>query len=261
MQELFYEYHHDKDTRLWVNRASGYETPRHFHKSVEVIYMLKGALRVSFEDEEYTATEDDILYVSNYRIHKFSFEPGYEYEKIILILPCNYEEEKENETLPALLNDKEFNKKLKSLFELLYEERETLPSRVKRGYVTVLTGYLTSHYPTEPIKRDNSVELMVQILCYIDENYTEKLTLDSVSAHFGYNKYYFSRLFNKYIGEGLTNYIHIVRLQHFMRRRKKDKRASIADIAMDCGFESIPTFYRCFKKIYKKNPKEYFSER
>ena len=121
-------------------------------------------------------------------------------------------------------------------------------------------GYLLSHYPLVPVKRSDSVDLMVRVLCFLDENYADKMTLDSVSAEFGYNKYYFSRLFNKYIGESLTNYIHIVRLQHFMRKRKKNKTASIADLAMDCGFDSVPTFYRCFKKIYHKSPKEYFSK-
>lgn len=262
MKDFFYEYYHDKNKNLSAQYAKNfYETPAHFHKVIEIVYLFDDNLKMIVDDETIFPGANDVVFVHNYKIHEFFLKGNEPNERFVLILPCDYTEETNKQTLPPLLNDKAFNERyIKPLFELLCFKKAELPPLVQKGYINVLMGYLVSHYLLVPVKRSDDIELMVSILRFIDENYAENLTLDSVSSHFGYNRYYFSRLFNLYIGENLSNYIHVVRLQHFLRRKKKDKTASIASLAMDCGFESVPTFYRCFKKIYKKSPKEYFAE-
>lgn len=263
MENIYYEYFHDKDTKLTILKNAATYVPTHFHKSIELVYVLDGEMDCVVGNERFTAKKDDIVFVHNYYAHNFTAETVC--NQYVAIIPDDYSYEIQkilsDATLPALLSIATFNQQLLPLFQLLFQERQTLPTLVKKGYLNVIMGILFSHYPLKQIERNANLDLMVKVLNYIDERYFEDLSLDSISLHFGYNKYYFSRLFHKYIGENITNYINVVRLQYFIRKSKAYKDAPISQLAFDCGFDSLTTFYRCFKKTYQKTPKEYFSQR
>ncbi len=264
MENIFYEYKHDRSPKIQAFKGQSTNAPRHFHRNIEVIYVISGEIETSVGDESFTAKADNIIFVHNYYIH--SYKPKSKYKKLVLIIPSNYgndiDKVMNESTLPPLLSDAEYNRKnILPHFEKIVEENDTLPPLVKKGFLNVLIGLLFAHYPPLPIKTPGNIEFMVEVLHYIDEHYKEPLTLDSIAATFGYNKYYFSRIFNKYIGENLANYINVVRVRNFMDISKGYKKPQIAKLAFECGFDSLPTFYRSFMKIYGESPKASFSKK
>lgn len=263
MDNIYYEYFHDKSTHLHVGFGGSITTPKHFHRTIELLYITSGQVEAEVGSERFITEKDDMVFAHNYYAH--SLEPKPEYARYCIIIPTDYSHEIDKvlakSTLPAHLSDKEFNRQLLPIIQKLEQEKKEMPSLVKRGYVNVLMGYLFSHYPLSPLEKNSNLDLMVDVLHYIDAHHTEPLSLDSVSAAFGYNKYYFSRLFNRYIGENLSNYIHVVRLQYFMRKSKKYEVVPIVNLALECGFDSLTTFYRCFRKMYGTTPKAYFASK
>lgn len=271
MRDLNYEYYHDKDTEITIAKGiagnindkpvTEADIPVHFHRCIEILYILEGAMDSAVGSNRYLAKKDNIVFVHNYYAHGFKAAPAY--EKIFLVVPSGYGNDFEprlsHSTLPALMDDAEFNRKyIRPIIEGMYvdpREPKQLPRLIKKGYLNVILGHLLEHYPTVPLEKNSNIEMFVGVLNYIDENHDKPLTLDSLAATFGYNKYYFSRLFNGYVGENLNNYINIVRLQHFMSLYRKEESASIAELAFSCGFDSLTTFYRYFNKIYGKKPK------
>lgn len=260
MDNIRYEYMHDKENFLTVSLGSSTNASLHFHRSVEILYLMSGEMDCIVGDSSFTATADDVIFVHNYYRHAFS--PAKPYKKIFIVIPYNYgndfDSEFQHSSLPALLTDKEFNKSvLLPIFRKMLLERRKMPALVKKGYLNVILGNLFDHYPQVPFEKTHGIDFLVNVLSYIDENYKNPIDLDSLSAAFGYNKYYFSRLFNKYIGENLNNYINLVRLQHFINLSKADDSRSVAELAFECGFDSLTTFYRYFGKVYDKKPKTY----
>jgi YesN/AraC family two-component response regulator len=162
-----------------------------------------------------------------------------------------------NKTLPCLLTDKQFNRKIKDI--LLTPNFNSLPEMVKKGYMMVVFGMLLDHYDTVEVETSPDTELIIQILNYIEDNYQKDLTLDTLAKQFGYNKYYFSKLFSRYVKENLTTYINIIRLQHLMKQAVKQSKPNIASLAFDNGFDSLATFYRYFSKMYGCSPSVYLS--
>lgn len=258
LENLLYESRNDRIVDLDLFIGSNTTVSPHFHRSFEMLYVTDGCLKGVINGEEIVAEADDIVFVQKYYSH--SYEPLDHYKKYVFMIPpdiyTDFEKPLAQMTLPALMADKEFNRTLKPLIENLQKNISSKSSLVKKGYMNVIMGELIAHYPLKPIQKNNSVELLVKILDYIDANYDKPLTLDSISTTFGYNKYYFSKLFNRYIGENLNNYVNIVRLQQMMKKAKGKENISIIDLAYECGFESLATFYRYFKKIYGKAPKE-----
>ncbi len=262
MKNVVYEYFHDKDTKLHISLGRSNVAFDHFHRSVEVLFVLKGKVKTTVGNETFIASAGDIIFVHNYYVH--SFFPETDYEKIFFVIPFDYSHSVDkvllNSTLPSHLSDKKFNRTLLPYVKKLYEDK-SLPKMVVQGYLSVIMGSLFAHYTLLPVEKPSNIEFMVDVLHYIDEHYSEELTLDSIATTFGYNKYYFSRLFNSYIGESLSNYINVVRIQHFIRLTEKEESVPVAKLAFDCGFDSLTTFYRYFNKLYGKTPKEYLMEK
>lgn len=258
MKNIIYESHHDKTKGLTVSYRESADVNCHFHRSYELLYIVDGKLEANIMNKSFIASKDDIVFVNKYYSHSYKIVG--EYKKYVLIIPprmCDdFDDVFKDKTLSAHLNDKEFNKSLLSIIKSLNEKNSSSTELVKKGYVNVIIGELLNHYKLVSIKKNSNIEVMVKILDYIDHNYGEDLTLESISKHFGYSKYYFSRLFNDYINENINNYINMIRIQHVVKEIKENKDGKIADIVYNCGFSSLPTFYRSFKKIYGVSPKE-----
>ena len=261
MENVLYEYFHDVGRDLDIHIGQNTVCQPHFHRSMEILYMKNGIMEATVGDKKITAKPDEIVFVHSYYVH--AFKPITDYEKFVLVIPAEYSRDIDkllaNSTLPTHLADAQFNKIVRPLLQRLLDQKDELPSLVKKGYLNIILGSLFDHYPTESIQKNGNIDIMVDVLHYIDNNYASDITLDSLSSAFGYNKYYFSRLFNKYIGENLTNYINVVRVQNFITQAKQRPKVPLSTIALECGFDSLTTFYRYFNKIYETSPKEYLS--
>ena len=261
MQNTYYEGHNDRRTDLYLapqHMEKSHEVSLHFHRCYEMIYLIRGEMECVCGKELLVAKEGDIVFVQKYYSH--SYEAKETYDKYVFLFPPNFYADFEktlgSNTLPAYLDDREFNRTLLPLIERLLQNFSSTSTLIKKGYVDVIMGELISHYPLIPVEKDNNIDLLVKILDYIDENYNKPLSLDSVSAAFGYNKYYFSKLFNRYIGENISNYINLVRLQQMMKKAKRRTDVNITELAYESGFDSLSTFYRYFKKVYGASPTE-----
>lgn len=260
MEKFFYEYRHDKDDTLCIHVGKNTLCRNHFHRCLEIIYCTDGKLHATVSDKEFDVEKDDVVFVHTCYPHAFS--PVTDYKKIVTIIPSGVSGEFENllqrNTFNGLLSDKEFNRTviLPILNTLLKDKPATL---IQKGYLNVLVGSLFAHYPAHPVKYSQNIKAMVGIINYIDKNYDQPLSLDSLSEEFGYNKYHFSRLFSHYVGDRLNNYINTVRLHYFVKKIQKSGAAHISELAYEVGFDSLPTFYRYFKQVYGVTPREYLA--
>lgn len=260
MDNIYYEYQHDSSNNLIVGLGKSTKVNPHFHHCVEILYITEGAMQTRVNDDEFVAKKDDIVFVHGYARHQFMPLP--QYRKHFLVIPPLYSNDfntiLQSTTLPALLNDKEFNHKtLSHVFATMQKEKDNMPALVKKGYLNVILGTLFDHYPSYEFKVPSNIDFFVSVLKYIDDNYNQRITLDTLATTFGYSKYYFSKIFNRYIGDNINNYINMIRLQHFSARYKKEEYPRIADLAFECGFDSLTTFYRYFNKLYNEKPKSF----
>lgn len=91
---------------------------------------------------------------------------------------------------------------------------------------------------------------------FLDEHYSEKLSLESVAGHFFIDKHYLARLFKEQYGVTLVTYLQQVRITHAKRTlRFTDK--SIEEIGLECGIGELNYFSRVFKKLEGVSPSEF----
>lgn len=96
------------------------------------------------------------------------------------------------------------------------------------------------------------------ILTYIDEHFTEKLSLNELAGLANMSPNYFSAFFKKISGVTLWDYISSKRINMAVQLiRRRDSGKNMLEIAMLCGFNNTTNFNKMFKRITGMTPTEY----
>ncbi|MBB5438930.1 AraC-like DNA-binding protein [Pedobacter sp. AK017] len=91
---------------------------------------------------------------------------------------------------------------------------------------------------------------------YIDAHYQEKISLSDVAAQVYMSPEYFSRFFSKVMKKSFFEFLNEYKISKACKLLI-DTDKQIGEICYDSGFESIPFFYRQFKKFKNCQPKQY----
>ncbi len=106
---------------------------------------------------------------------------------------------------------------------------------------------------TFPVFGDKRID---KVLSYIQSNYTQKLSLSGIAAMAHMNPAAFCRYFKEQSGKTLLEYIMDVRIGYACRLLVVSKM-TVAQIALECGFDSLTHFNKMFKKLTKFTPTSY----
>ena len=105
---------------------------------------------------------------------------------------------------------------------------------------------------------EESGGIISEVLRYINENFNNEISLDSLSDHFFISKYHLSREFKRSVGTSVYRYIIQKRL--IMAKQKMLAGMSPTDVYCNCGFGDYANFYRAFRSEYGISPKEFCEE-
>lgn len=91
---------------------------------------------------------------------------------------------------------------------------------------------------------------------YIQTNYQEKITLRAIAEQVHMSEEYFSRYFSKIMKKTFFEFLNEFRINRACKLLiETDKQ--ISEVCYASGFESIPFFYRQFKRFKNCQPKSY----
>ena len=90
---------------------------------------------------------------------------------------------------------------------------------------------------------------------YVNEHYTEKLSLKEVANQVGFSREYFCRFFKQHMGITFLRYLNEVRISHAGRILMNTDK-SISEVMQKSGFTNQTIFNRLFKEIYGMTPRQ-----
>ena len=120
-------------------------------------------------------------------------------------------------------------------------------------YLLVSEFHKNASYRESDSKSDN---LIYRIFRFIEENYTKDCTLVSLSKAIGYEYTYLSRFFKRIVGMPYNDYVNEYRISKACYLLT-NKRATVLEISCECGFNSLRSFNRNFKKRLGISPELY----
>lgn len=99
-------------------------------------------------------------------------------------------------------------------------------------------------------------ELIRPALEFINEHFTESITIEQLAAISHLSRSYFMSCFKNAAGVGAIEYINQIRIKAVCELLRADER-TISEIAFGCGFTNLANFNRQFKRQVGASPKEY----
>lgn len=100
-----------------------------------------------------------------------------------------------------------------------------------------------------------TLDRMSEIIGYVEEHYTDRITLTALSERFFISEYYLCRLFREYTGLTIMSYVTGLRLDR--ARALLERGGRVAEVARSCGFGSVSAFASAFVKAVGCSPMEY----
>ena len=95
-----------------------------------------------------------------------------------------------------------------------------------------------------------------KVVNYIHENLNRKLTLPELTSLTDWNIYHFVRVFKKYLKDTPYQYTKKARIEK-SKILLQNKELSIAQVALELGFENHSHFSQTFRKMVGKSPDAY----
>ena len=252
-------------SRLLYISYSKYENDwkslKHLHPFSEIFYVIGGIGKFTIENETFDVKTDDMIIVNPNVYHHEDSEGDNPLEYVVLgVGDFSFALDGQNQSFVYQSFEKDNDDIQYYIMNLLIEcENKEL------GYETVcqklldlfllkiirkMRVSLESSNFQKPIKRE------IRMICYyIDENYGENITLESLADYMKMNKYYMAHEFKKEMGISPINYL-IERRIRECKSLLTTTSLSISEISETVGFSSQSYFSQIFKKATGMTPKK-----
>ncbi len=102
----------------------------------------------------------------------------------------------------------------------------------------------------------NQWKLVNNALKYIEENYSDDLSLESVAQKVFVSAGYLSTIFKQVLQKNFVDSLHEIRIQK-AKERLRDHHAKIYEIAVEVGYKDEKYFSQIFKKITGMTPNQF----
>lgn len=244
----------------------------HWHNYIEIFYVKKGSIRLQTDDFSFHLDEGHLCFINSNTIHSVH-QTDLENEILILQIPTesrrpfytlrNY---KFNSSayLSDFSQDRVPLKELQSILDNIYQEsiiKSAGYNQIILGYINTLLGLLIRKYYLIPksdadYTAEKNLSRLSDIIEYLDEHYTEKISLKTLADALHMNYYYLSHFFKDTAGISFQDYLNNLRVDKSLPLLAEADK-SITDIALDSGFPNIKAYTNAFKEKFGMLPSKY----
>ena len=249
-----------------------YEMSYHWHIEYEIIRILKGGFLMTISEEEFLATEGDIIFVKGGLLHG-GIPKNCLYECIVFNLDSLMTSSLAGERLlkkirsDSILIRNHFSSCDPELAHITDRMFGQMKLRAEGHELFVIGafyeffGYILEHgcyAATEEVstKEGRRIEHLKKALEVIENSYPDCIALDDLAKAAGMNSKYFCRYFREMTHRTPIDYLNYYRIEQACFKLATSN-SSVADIGMSCGFNDVSYFIKTFRKYKGMTPKKY----
>lgn len=263
--------------RFWYNTQKG-AFSTHWHDAQEIIVPLEEDFSVTVQNVSYHLRPGDILLIPPGELH--SIQAPSSGSRFIFLLELNFFGQfgdflrtRALLSTPVLITADTCPEIYETEISLIMQTASHYwgpsPSKLLLIYACLMnfyayyTDYRTGGATVAVRNATHSKtgmpsEKIVRLLEYLQHHYAENITLEEAARQTALSKFYFTRIFKQQTGQTFYDYLSFLRIQA-AESYLKDTSTPIADIAAACGYASVSSFNRTFRRYRECSPSEYRS--
>lgn len=260
--------------QFWIEQRETkekYYLRKHFEYRFQVLLMLDGKTRYQIGERAYSLQRGDIVLLNTledhtlqvkrypYRRYIFQVSPAFMHSEIqspeILSL---FVQKPENRQPVVHMDEDGFGKLCRICAEMLSESEQqnshyerVITADLNRFFVTILRELERENKAVQ--KAGAGTVLSYQILNFLDQHFTEDITVEKVAEHFYMSRHYISHVFKKTTGSGIMEYV-ISRRINRAQMLLSETNLPVGKVAMECGYTDFTWFSRQFRRIVGQTP-------
>lgn len=239
----------------------------HNHDFLEIYIFLDGNVTYYIEEKAYDLCAEDIIVIPPGKMHRPVISDAEAvYERIVLWVDLNYLNSIDdcNNSLINIINrieqdksylvnithsDFKFLTKVIEKLKKLSQDNESNHQLLMKSYVSIAISQLnqvvnSADSLTQQMAASGKLDIIPEIIEYINDNLQEKLTLDDICNNFFISKFHLIRKFKEYTNATLYDYIIAKRI--ILAKKLIRAGVSATDACQQCGFTDYSNFYKAF---------------
>ncbi len=230
-----------------------WEVDMHLHEYSELVYCKKGDCKAYVNGSTFLIREGEFIWLPSNYIHMYKSQNA---EIICAVFSNDY---------VPLFNKMTGEKKLKVIplsAEGIEKLLDGLTEANPKNFLT-LSGYLTlicaRVFENAILEESRAIDeiLYQKVIFYIENHFTEDITLSEIAKKFGYNEKYLSHTLHELTGTHFRKLLTIYRINKAKELLSSQTQTNVSSIALCCGFSALNTFHRAFKEVTGMTPSEY----
>lgn len=245
----------------------------HFHDEIELLAVKRGKIAFTSNNKTYVVSPGEVIFVNTHVPHHTVVIEDNTYYVMVQVNFYALAQSSISKYLARFINsDKEKivlfsserpeTRELFGFFSTINEEYYN-KSKAYEIYIVANTYNILAFLYRYDVLRDAEsffnikvVDKIMPALKYIDEHYTEQISLENVSSAVNLNPSYFCRLFKKATGSTFKEYLNFVRVCQAEKYLSLTSK-SVLDISLETGFSSVSYFSAVFKQMKNCSPTVY----
>ena len=231
--------------------------PPHFHQELELIFMLEGENKASYNGKEYTIPAGSVFFAMPNAIHSYKNQLNQCKSLLLIINPKILSGPASNLTSSIssspIWSDPEKKSPIWNMIQYAYENVHSLS---KESFILLLSAIISMILEDLPLYENTHTSRTEQrILEYCQNHYQEPITSESVAEALELSRSHVSHTFSNIFNTSFPTYINGLRLNDAIKLLVETKM-SIIEIASASGFNSLRSFNRVFTDHFGFSPSQ-----
>lgn len=240
----------------------------HFHEDIEIMFCTGGEGVFFLEPEVFQLFRGQMFLINSSILHRSVANE--EYRSMVFHISAEMLREFSSlqsdffamascSVLAVTLKEEEISRMEELFWELSADLGDGFGSDIRRT-ITLLEFLLTcfSHFNEERKEKSHtnpSLDKVVPILDYIQNNLSEPLSISSIASHFYMSKHHLCHIFK--VGTGFTLMEYVINCRILKARSLLRTGMRVQEVGENVGFRNNEHFIRTFKKMTGVPPKKY----
>ncbi len=272
MRKEYVEYM--KDLPIDISLVSVLEYPIHWQDTIQVFFVLRGAIDIGIENEVYRLEEREIEIINANEVYSIRSDDK---NNLVLILKIDpnffekfYDDAKEvfyytDSSDDYSQDDEKYHELRKYISILLYEAisklddyEDQIEEKLLELMYYLLNNFHYLYYEGEESLKEDEEQLARyhRIVKYLSNNYMDKVSLQEIADKEYLTSQYLSFKIKYILGQGFNDYLNQIRVEESIKLLI-DTEMSISAISDEVGFSHVRYYNKHFKTLYNLSPMQY----